>query len=90
MLITLHFMSVSKKLISSLKKLKKTNEIIQRFYENAMKANTDKSHLLITTNEEKYFFIWGEIIQNGKVKMVKENLLKLNIDNKLSFTEHVN
>ena len=33
-----------------------------------MKANTDKSHLLITTNEEKYFFICGETMQNGKNK----------------------
>ena len=59
-------MPVSKILILLLKKLKKVNEILQWFYENAIKANTDKSHLLNTTNEEKYFIIWGEAIQNGK------------------------
>ena len=48
-------MPVSKILILLLKKLKKVNEILQWFYENAIKANTDKSHLLNTTNEEKYF-----------------------------------
>ena len=30
----------------------KANDIFQCFNENAMKANTDKCHLLITTNEE--------------------------------------
>ena len=55
------------------------------FYENVTKVNTDKSHPLITSNDEKYFFNWGETIQNGK----KENLLKVNINNKLCFTEDV-
>ena len=59
-------MPVSKILILLLKKLKKVNEILQWFYENAIKANADKSYPLNTTNEEKYFIIWGEAIQNGK------------------------
>ena len=50
-----------------------------------MKANTDKSHFLITSNEEKYFVMCGETMQNGK----KENLLQVSIDNKLRFTEDV-
>lgn len=50
-------MPVSKILILLLKKLKKVNEILQWFYENAIKANADKSYLLNTTNEEKYFII---------------------------------
>ena len=31
----------------------KANDIFQWFNENAMKAKTDKCHLLITTNEER-------------------------------------
>ena len=51
-----------------------------------MKANADKCHLLITTNEERNISIEGEKIQNSKSK----KLLGVTIDNKLSFTEHVN
>ena len=64
----------------------KANEIFQWFNENAMKANTDKCHLLITTNEERYISIGGEKIQNSK----SGKLLGVTIDNKLTFTEHVN
>ena len=46
--------------------------------ENAIKANVDKCHLLITNNEERNSSIGGGKIQNSK----SENLL-------LSFTEHV-
>ena len=63
----------------------KTNDIFQWFNENAMKANADKCHLLITTNEERNISIEGEKIQNSK----NEKLLGVTIDNKLSFTEHV-
>ena len=64
----------------------KANYIFQWFNENAMKANADKCHLLITTNEERNISIEGEKIQNSKSK----KLLGVTIDNKLSFTEHVN
>ena len=64
----------------------KANDIFQWFNENAMKANADKCHLLITTNEERNISIEGEKIQNSKSK----KLLGVTIDNKLSFTEHVN
>ena len=50
-----------------------------------MKANAEKCHLLITTNEERNIFIEGEKIQNSK----SEKLLGVSIDNKLSFAEHV-
>ena len=63
----------------------KANDIFQWFNENAMKVNGDKSHLLITTNEERNISIGGEKIQNSK----SENLLGITIDNKLSFTDHV-
>ena len=44
----------------------KTNDLFQWFNENAMKANADKCHLLITTNEERNISI-GE----RKYKIVK-------------------
>ena len=62
----------------------KVNDIFQWFNENAMKANADKCHLLITTNEERNISIEGEKIQNSK----SEKLLGVIIDNKLSFTKH--
>ena len=69
-----------------IEKLKvKANDIFQWFNENAMKANADKCHLLITTNEERNISTGGEKIQNSK----NEELLGVTIDNKLSFTEHV-
>ena len=48
-----------------------------------MKANADKRHLLISTNEERNISIEGEKIQNSKSK----NLLGVTINNKLSFTD---
>ena len=63
----------------------KANDIFQWFNENAMKANADKCHLLITTNEERNISIGGEKIQNSK----SEKLLGVTIDNKLSFTKNV-
>ena len=50
-----------------------------------MKANANKCHLLISTNEERSISIGGEKIQNSK----SEKLLGVTVDNKLSFTEHV-
>ena len=50
-----------------------------------MKVNADKCHLLVTTIEERDISVEGEKIQNSK----SEKLLRVTIDNKLSFTEHV-
>ena len=50
-----------------------------------MKANADKCHLLITTNEEKSISVGGKKIQNSN----SEKLIGVIIDNKLSFTEHL-
>ena len=50
-----------------------------------MKVNADKCHLLVTTIEERNISVEGEKIQNSK----SEKLLRVTIDNKLSFTEHV-
>ena len=52
-----------------IEKLKvKTNEILQWFNKNAMKANADKCHLLLTTNEEKKFLL------KEKHKIVKRKI----------------
>ena len=48
-----------------------------------MKVNAD--NLQITTNEERNISIGGQKIQNSR----SEKLLRVTIDNKLSFTEHV-
>ena len=50
-----------------------------------MKANADKCHLLITTNEERNISIGREKIQNSKT----EKLFGVTVDNKLSFTKHI-
>ena len=63
----------------------KANYIFQWFNENIMKTNADKCHLLITTNEERNISVGGEKIQNSK----SEKLLGVTVDNKLSFTKHV-
>ena len=48
-----------------------------------MKANANKRHLLISTNEERNISIEGEKIQNSKSK----KLLGVTINNKLSFAD---
>ena len=63
----------------------KANDIFQWFNENVIKVNPDKYHLLITTNEERNISIGEEKIQNRK----SEKLLRVTLDNKLSFTDHV-
>ena len=63
----------------------KANEIFQWFHENAMKANADKCHLLITTNEERDIYIGREKIRCSK----SGKLFGVTIDNKLSFTDQV-
>ena len=60
-------MFVSMVLIRLLKSLKlKANDIFQWFNENAIKANSDKCHLLITAIEERNVSIGGDKIQNSK------------------------
>ena len=44
----------------------KANENFHWFNANAMKANADKCHLLITINEERNISIGEEKIQNSK------------------------
>ena len=63
----------------------KASYIFQWFNENTIKANVDKCHLLITTNEKRIISIEGEKIQISK----SEKLLGVTSDNKLCFPEHV-
>ena len=51
-----------------------------------MKVNVDKCHLLIITNEKRNIPVGGVKLQN----IQNEKLLGVTIDNKLSFTKHVN
>ena len=50
-----------------------------------MKANADKCHFLISTDEERNISIGGKKTQKSRI----EKLLGVTIDNKLSFTKHV-
>ena len=50
-----------------------------------MKANADKCHLLLTTNEEKTINLEGYDIQSSQ----EERLLGIKFDTKLSFENHV-
>ena len=49
-----------------------------------MKTNAEKCHILITINEERNISIGGKKTQSRK----SEKLLRVTLDNKLSFTEH--
>ena len=52
---------------------------------NYFKANSKKSHFLLTSNEEVNLNLDDLIIKNSK----SEKLLGINIDNFLTFNEHV-
>ena len=60
--------------------------LFKLFTYNFMKANSDKSHLLLSTNETVTANIDNNIITNSK----SEKLLGVTIDSKLDFDEHTN
>ena len=63
-----------------------TKALLEWFKTNGLKANPDKFQLILNETDEKYFIEIGNIkIFNKKCK----KLLGINIDNKLSFDEHV-
>ena len=70
---------------SILGKLKfKTSDILQ-WFSDVVKVNPEKSHVLLSAQEEK------DIVMGNKIKNnVSEKLLGITIDRKLSFNEHVN
>ena len=55
------------------------------FEKNLMKANSDKSHLLLSTSTSSTANINGDIIKNSE----SEKLLVVTIDYKLNFEEHL-
>ena len=60
--------------------------LFEWFENNNMKANSDKSHLLLSTSILWQAKITNDVIQNCQ----SEKLLGIIIDNKLNFQEHVN
>ena len=56
------------------------------FKNNGIKANADKYHLLVNSNEKVCAKTGPCYIQSCE----KQKLLKILIDNKLTFDEHVN
>ena len=70
--------------ISNLKK--STNSLLNWFRENHLKANADKCHLLVSSDES-----CTAIIENFSIKnSTEEKLLWVKFDSNLSFENHVN
>ena len=62
----------------------KASDILQ-WFSDVVKVNPEKSHVLLSAQEEK------DIVMGNKIKNnVSEKLLGITIDRKLSFNEHVN
>ena len=53
--------------------------------QNYLKANPDKSHLLLSNNEDRIIYIQSEVIENAKSK----KLLGITFDSDLKFNTHV-
>ena len=64
---------------------KVAEQMFKWFENNGMKANPDKSHLILSHPVERETFIYGEKIENSNC----EKLLGILIDHKLNFQEHV-
>ena len=62
-----------------------TNNLFKWFHENHMKANADKCHLLVTTKSAVSSRIEEFVMNNSN----EEKLLRIKIDTKLSFENHV-
>ena len=72
---------------SVIKSLESGSKLIFTWFENNyMKANSDKSHLLLSTDNVIQANINNDLISNSK----SEKLLGVTVDSKLKFDEHVN
>ena len=58
----------------------------ERFHDNYLKANSGKSHVLLTTDNKLKINVKGSPISNEKII----RLLGVTVDNKLSFEPHLN
>ena len=61
-------------------------KLFERFHDNYLKANSGKSHVMLTTDNKLKINVKGSPISNGK--LVK--LLGVIVDNKFSFESHLN
>ena len=61
--------------------------LMKWFQDNYLKMNEDKCHLLITNQNES--FISVNIGNETIINRNSEKLLRITIDNKLTFTEHI-
>ena len=60
--------------------------LFKLFHDNYLKANSGKSHVMLTTDNKVKINVKGSAISNEKI--VK--LLGVTVDNKLSFEPHLN
>ena len=60
--------------------------LFERFHDNYLKANSGKSHVLLTTDNKLKINVKGSPISNEKII----RLLRVIVDNKLSFEPHLN
>ena len=60
--------------------------LFEWFHDNYLKANSGKSHVMLTTDNKLKINVKGSPTSNGK--LVK--LLGVTVDNKLSFVSHLN
>ena len=75
-----------KKLYDVQRKLESESLILfEWFHDNYLKANSGKSHVMLTTDNKQKINVKGSPISNKKI--VK--LLGLTVDNKLSFEPHL-
>ena len=64
---------------------KETSSLFKWFFDNMMKANPDKCHLLLNRDCELGIKVGNMSIENSKY----EKLLGIEVDNKLNFNMHV-
>ena len=60
-------------------------KLLEWFSENYMKINSDRCHLILSSNENKKLEFNGEVINNTQI----QKLLGLHIDYKLKFDTHI-
>ena len=76
-----------KKLYNVQRKLESESLVLfERFYDNYLKANSGKSHVMLITDNKLKINVKGSPLSNEKI--VK--LLGATVDNKLSFEPHLN